>query len=91
MTDDVDMKSVAIIGAGITGLTAAYRLHRENIPVTVYEASRRVGGPVHRPAVCADAIDGAERAVGVGAPQHGALNRPFIDCDKQPSRWLAAW
>jgi oxygen-dependent protoporphyrinogen oxidase len=40
------MKSVAIIGAGITGLTAAFRLQRENIPVTVYEASARVGGPM---------------------------------------------
>jgi len=40
------MKSVAIIGAGITGLTAAFRLRRENIPVTVYEASNRVGGPI---------------------------------------------
>jgi protoporphyrinogen/coproporphyrinogen III oxidase len=40
------MKTVAIIGAGISGLTAAYRLHRENIPVTVYEAAPRVGGPI---------------------------------------------
>src|SRR5436190_18415385 len=40
------MNSVAIIGAGITGLTAAFRLHRENIPVTVYEASPRPGGPM---------------------------------------------
>jgi protoporphyrinogen/coproporphyrinogen III oxidase len=40
------MKSVAIIGAGITGLTAAFRLQHENIPVTVYEASSRVGGPM---------------------------------------------
>jgi protoporphyrinogen/coproporphyrinogen III oxidase len=40
------MKSVAIIGAGITGLTAAFRLQRENIPVTVYEAGPRVGGPM---------------------------------------------
>src|SRR5829696_4450820 len=40
------MKSVAIIGAGITGLTAAFRLQRENIPVTVYEAAPRVGGPI---------------------------------------------
>src|SRR5688572_16760287 len=40
------MKSVAIIGAGITGLTAAFRLQRENIPVTVYEAAPRVGGPM---------------------------------------------
>ena len=40
------MNTVAIIGAGITGLTAAFRLQRENIPVTIYEASSRVGGPM---------------------------------------------
>ena len=40
------MKSVAIIGAGITGLTAAFCLKRRGIPVMVYEASRRVGGVI---------------------------------------------
>lgn len=40
------MNSVAIIGAGITGLTAAYRLKERGIPVTVYEASDRVGGVI---------------------------------------------
>jgi oxygen-dependent protoporphyrinogen oxidase len=40
------MKSVAIIGAGITGLTAAFYLKRKGIPVTVYEASGRVGGVI---------------------------------------------
>ena len=40
------MKSVAIIGAGITGLTAAFYLKRKGIPVTVYEASSRVGGVI---------------------------------------------
>ena len=40
------MNSVAIIGAGITGLTAAFYLKREGIPVTVYEASSRVGGVI---------------------------------------------
>jgi len=40
------MKSVAIIGAGITGLTAAFYLKRKSIPVTVYEASGRVGGVI---------------------------------------------
>src|SRR5688572_10084259 len=40
------MNSVAIIGAGITGLTAAFRLQRENTPVTVYEGASRVGGPI---------------------------------------------
>jgi protoporphyrinogen/coproporphyrinogen III oxidase len=40
------MNSVAIIGGGITGLTAAFRLQQENIPVTLYEASDRVGGVI---------------------------------------------
>ena len=40
------MKSVAIIGAGITGLTAAFYLKRQGVRVTVYEASGRVGGVI---------------------------------------------
>lgn len=40
------MKPVAIIGAGITGLTAAFYLKRKGIHVTVYEASGRVGGVI---------------------------------------------
>ncbi len=40
------MKSVAIIGAGITGLTAAFYLKRKGIPVTVYEAGGRAGGVI---------------------------------------------
>lgn len=37
---------IAIIGAGITGLTAAFRLQQQGVPVTVYEASDRVGGVI---------------------------------------------
>lgn len=40
------MKTVAIIGAGITGLTAAFYLDRAGIPVTVYESGSRVGGAI---------------------------------------------
>jgi len=37
-------KKVAIIGAGITGLTAAFELQQRGIACVVYEASSRVGG-----------------------------------------------
>jgi len=41
-----EMKSIAIIGAGITGLTTAFCLKRQGIPVKVYESSGRVGGVI---------------------------------------------
>jgi oxygen-dependent protoporphyrinogen oxidase len=40
------LNSVAIIGAGITGLTAGFYLQRKGIPVIVYEASGRTGGVI---------------------------------------------
>src|SRR6185295_2615181 len=40
------MNSVAIIGAGITGLTAAWKLQQQGIAVTVYEAGDRAGGVI---------------------------------------------
>ena len=37
-------KNIAVIGAGIAGLTAAYYLKKYGYTVTVYEAANRVGG-----------------------------------------------
>jgi oxygen-dependent protoporphyrinogen oxidase len=40
------MESVAIIGAGITGLTAGFYLQRRGVPVVVYEGTDRAGGAI---------------------------------------------
>ena len=40
------MTPVAIVGAGISGLTAAFYLQQRGIPVVVYEASDRAGGMI---------------------------------------------
>ncbi len=39
-----DGPRIAIVGAGLAGLTAALRLHQAGFASTVYEASERVGG-----------------------------------------------
>ena len=40
------MKKVAVIGAGITGLSAAYELKKRKFEVSVFESSSRVGGVI---------------------------------------------
>lgn len=40
------MKSVAIIGGGITGLTAGFMLQRAGVPAVVFEAGDRIGGTI---------------------------------------------
>jgi oxygen-dependent protoporphyrinogen oxidase len=40
------MGAVAIVGGGIAGLTAAYRLKQRGVRVVVYEAGGRVGGAI---------------------------------------------
>lgn len=39
--------SIGVIGGGLAGLTAAYRLAQHGLAVTVYEAGERVGGRVY--------------------------------------------
>lgn len=42
---------VAVVGAGIAGLAAAWELEQHGVDVTVFEASGRVGGKIQRSAV----------------------------------------
>ena len=39
-----DAPRVVIVGAGLAGMTAAYRLHQAGVPARVFEARDRVGG-----------------------------------------------
>ena len=41
------MTPVAIVGAGISGLTAGFYLQQRGVPVVIYEASERAGGMIH--------------------------------------------
>ena len=44
--DRGDNRSVAVVGAGITGLVAAYELRRRGVNVTLYESSGYAGGTI---------------------------------------------
>ncbi len=41
-----DGRSVAVVGAGITGLVAAYELRRRGVNVTLYESDNHAGGAI---------------------------------------------
>lgn len=40
------MKNIAVIGAGLTGLTTAFYLKKQGFDVTIYESSHRCGGVI---------------------------------------------
>ena len=72
------MPRIAIVGAGIAGLTAALSLHDAGLPCAVYEASDRVGGRMH-----------SESALwGDGAVSEWCGE--FVDSDHTTLRQLAA-
>lgn len=45
MTDqNLNVRTVAVIGAGVSGVAAAIHLKRSGLSVTVYERNKHVGG-----------------------------------------------
>ncbi|WP_024873817.1 flavin monoamine oxidase family protein [Saccharomonospora piscinae] len=63
---------VVVIGAGLAGLTAAWRLHRAGVDVQVLEAASTAGGRVHgEPTSTGRVLDTGAEFVGPG--HHGLL------------------
>ncbi|GAB4270432.1 MAG: NAD(P)/FAD-dependent oxidoreductase [Opitutales bacterium] len=56
---------VVVIGAGLSGLTAAYRLQQKGVDVEIYEARSRVGGRVQ--SIWMDNPDGSTSIAELGA------------------------
>lgn len=68
---------VVVVGAGISGLTAARELHRAGVPIIVVEARDRVGGKMHTVDVGADPVDLGAHWISPDQKRIGALIREF--------------
>jgi oxygen-dependent protoporphyrinogen oxidase len=61
-------KSIAVLGAGITGLTAAHRLGQRGFRVRVFESSDRVGGAIRTERTDGWLIEGGPNSLLAGEP-----------------------
>jgi len=66
-------KRIAIVGAGITGLTAAFRLHRQGHQVTLFERGRQPGGSVRTIREHGYLIEAGPNSLQYGAPELKAV------------------
>lgn len=75
-------RSIAVIGGGITGLTAAYRLRRDapdDVDVHLYEASERLGGCIR-----GTDLDGVlDESIDVGAEAALARRPEAVDLARE--------
>jgi protoporphyrinogen/coproporphyrinogen III oxidase len=79
-------KSVAIIGAGIAGLTAAFRLHQAGFRVKVFERSGRAGGSILTHREGGWLIEAGPNSVQLGA---GELKQLITDLDLEGELQIA--
>jgi oxygen-dependent protoporphyrinogen oxidase len=78
--------SVAIVGGGITGLTAAFRLRERGIAVTVYESAGRVGGPIQSERIDGFLAEWGPNSILETSPKIAALIR---DLGLEPRKWVS--
>lgn len=76
--DAAPTEKVAIIGAGLGGLAAAYELLRAGVDVTLFEASDRIGGRLYSKSFVAGSADLAELGAMRFPPSEELLFR-YID------------
>ncbi len=62
-------KSIAVIGAGITGLTTAYRLHQHGFAVKVFERAPQAGGAIRTFRENGYIIEGGPNSLQLGATE----------------------
>ena len=62
------INSIAILGAGITGLTAAHRLAQRGHRVRVFETSGRIGGAIRTEIASDWLIEGGPNSILSGDP-----------------------
>jgi len=68
-----DTKSIAVLGAGLTGLTAAHRLAQRGHQVRLFEKSGRVGGAIRTERVDGWLIEAGPNTMLSGEPALTAL------------------
>ncbi|MFD9691711.1 NAD(P)/FAD-dependent oxidoreductase [Kitasatospora sp. NPDC059088] len=69
-------RRVAVVGAGVAGLTAAYELSRSGVEVELFEADERLGGHAHTQR--ATGPDGRELALDTGFLVHNERTYPHL-------------
>ncbi|MDI1249610.1 MAG: protoporphyrinogen oxidase, partial [Lacunisphaera sp.] len=74
-------KRIAIVGAGITGLTAAFRLHQQGHAVTVFERNAQPGGSVRTLRENGYLIEAGPNSLQYGAPELQAVVKE-LDLEK---------
>jgi oxygen-dependent protoporphyrinogen oxidase len=75
VNDRIDKVDIAIVGGGISGLAAAYELHRRGVRVRVLEAAPRVGGVITTERFDGWVVDGGPDSLLVQKPAAVALCR----------------